>query len=587
MVYEDDAATYRFVYSGELKSLNYLTTANTDEFAIAANLVDGLIEYDSYGAIQPGLATDWTASEDNAIWTFHLRQDVQWRTHEGDVYAEVVADDFVAAMEYILDSNNESLTANIAYGVIDNAEKYYNGEITDFESVGIKALDEYTLEYTLKEPTPYFLSMLSYVCFFPANRDFLNEREDGFGTDHKNLLYNGAYILETFQPQARRVLTANEEYWDKENVFIKKIIATYNKEALTLAPELFIRGEIDSAAVPSVIVDEWMKDAEKATQLRPVRSGYYSYFYAFNFNPKFSAEYEPDHWRIAVNNRNFRKSIFHAFDRVAAMMTLEPYQPESNLLNTITPPNFIDLDGMDYTLLDPLKKFDKLNSFNKDLALEYKDRAMEELKDVLDFPIKVLMPYNSSSSSWGNRVQIIKQQMENLLGPDYIDIIIDSRPPTGFLSDTRRNGNYALLECNWGPDYADPQTYTVPFAPDGEYNWPNLAEGYKEANGKNIYENKINKATAEVVDIQRRYTLFAEAEAYFIEEAFVIPYAVSGGGYVASKLNPFESQYAPFGVAGERYKGQKLMDKAMNSDEYYEALERWQLERVQVLSEGK
>lgn len=577
---------YRTVYSGEITTLNYLVTSTTNEFALAANLVDTLIDYDKYGVPQPCLATEWEVSEDGLVWTFKLREGVKWVTHEGEEYAEVTAQDFVDAMKYILNPSNGSGTANIAYSVLKNAEEYYNGEITDFDQVGVKAVDKYTLQYTLKEPTPYFLSMLTYVCFFPANGQFLEEVGDKFGTDNVNFLYNGAYIMEIFEPQNRRVLIANDSYWDKENVHIKKLVETYNKEAATLAPELFLRGEVDYATISSDILDEWMSDPEKEAMVRPNRTSFYSYFYCFNFDPRFPEEYEPDNWKVVVNNKNFRKSLFHALDRKAAMLTAEPYDPEKRLSNTITPKNFVDLNGVDYTQLKSLAKFANTDSFNEKLALEYKEKALQELEGKAKFPVKILMPYNTGVSDWANRAQVIEQQMENLLGTDYIDIIIDPKPPTGFLQEVRRSGNYAFLECNWGPDYADPETYTDPFSPDGTYNWPHLAEGYKEANGKNTYENMVNEAKAERLDIEKRYKLFAEAEAFFIEEAFVIPYAVGGGGYSASRLNPFESLYSPFGVSGERFKGQKVLAKPMNSQEFTEALEQWEKERAEALKKA-
>ncbi|HHY78092.1 MAG TPA: peptide ABC transporter substrate-binding protein [Clostridiales bacterium] len=578
---------YRTLYSGEVTTLNYLKTATTNEFALAANLVDTLIDYDKYGVIQPCLATEWSVSDDGLVWTLRLREGVKWVTHEGKEYAEVVAQDFVDALKYILTSENESATANIVYSVIKNAEKYYNKEITDFSQVGVKALDKYTLQYTLEKPTPYFLSMLNYVCFFPVNGKFLEEMGERFGTDNTTLLYNGAYILETFEPQTRRILVANESYWDKENIHIKRITQTYNKESTTLAPELFLRGEVDYADISSSLIDEWMNDPAKRDMVRPNRTGFYTYFYAFNFDPRFPEEYEPDNWKIAVNNLNFRKSMFHALDRKAAMLTAEPYDPEKRISNTITPKNFVDLNGTDYTQLGSLAKFANTDSFNPKLALEYKEKAMEELKGKVKFPVKVLMPYNTSVVDWANRAQVIEQQMENLLGTDYIDIIIEPKPPTGFLAEVRRAGNYAFLECNWGPDYADPETYTDPFYPGGTYNWPEKAEGYLEANGKNKYTNMVDAAKAEVIDIEKRYTLFAEAEAFFIDQAFVIPYAVGGGGYSASRLNPFESQYSPFGVSAERYKGQRILEKPMNSEEFTAALQQWEKERAEALKAAK
>ncbi|TJX14201.1 peptide ABC transporter substrate-binding protein [Tissierella creatinini] len=578
--------SYNYVYSGELTTINYLVTASTNEFAVAANLVDSLVDYDKYGVARPGLATEWIVSEDSTVWTFKLRKGVKWVTHEGKEYAEVVAQDFVDSIEYILDSSNESQTSNIIYSVIKNAQRYYNGEIKDFSQVGVKALDKYTLEYTLEKPVPYFLSMVTYVCFLPVNGQFLEEVGDLFGTENYNLLYNGAYILDTFEPQNRRTLIANDTYWDKENVHIKRINATYNKEATNLAPELFARGDIDYAEIPSTILDDWMKDPVKTQLVRPNRTNYCSYFYCLNFNPKFSGEFEPENWKIAVNNLSFRKSMFHALDRRAAMLTQEPYDPDKRIINTITPKNFVDFEGVDYTQLDGLKELSDSGSFNKELALDFKKKAMVELDGKASFPIKVLMPYNTGSTEWANRAQVIEQQMENLLGRDFIDIIIDARPPTGFLSETRRNGNYAFLECNWGPDYADPETYTDPFTPDGTYNFPHLAEGYAEDNGKNIYENKVNAAKAERLDIENRLNLFAQAESFLINEAFVIPYSAGGGGYVASRLNPFESQYSPFGVSSERYKGQKVMKTPMNSQDFTKGLKLWEEERAQALKAG-
>ncbi len=103
--------------------------------------------------------------------------------------------------------------------------------------------------------------------------------------------------METFEPQTRRILVANENYWDKDNIFIERITHTFNKEAATLAPELFLRGEIDYASISSELAEEWLNDPEKKDLIRPERTGFYSYFYALNFDPQFEAQYEPDNWK--------------------------------------------------------------------------------------------------------------------------------------------------------------------------------------------------------------------------------------------------------------------------------------------------
>jgi len=574
---------YSTVYSDELTTLNYLVTASEVEFIASANLVDCLVDYDKYGVVKPALAKDWTVSSDGLVWTFNLREGVKWVTNEGKEYAEVQAQDFVDSMKYVLDKKNNSQTANIAYGALKNGEKYYNGEIKDFSQVGIKAKGKYQVEYTLGKSTPYFLSMLTYVCFMPVNGKFLAETGTKFGTDNKNLLYNGAYLLQTFEPQNSRVFVANDNYWDKANVFIKKLTYSYNKESATLSPELFTRGEISAAIIPTASIDEWMKDPTKKETVRPIATSFYTYFYAFNFDPKFDAKYEPENWKKAVNNLNFRKSLFNALDKKAAMMTSEPYEPERRLSNTITPKNFIDIKGVDYTQLGSLATTSSQNTFDAAKAKDFKTKAMAELKGKVTFPVKVVMPYNTATSDATNRAQVVEQQMETLLGKDFIDIVILPYPPTGYLDATRRAGNYSFMECNWGPDYADPQTYTDPFTTEGNYNKINLATEYKEANGKGKYENMVNVAKAEVLDINKRYNLFADAEQFLIDQAFVIPYSLGGGGFTASKLEPFTAPYSPFGVSSSKFKGQKIMDKAMNTETYNAGFKVWQTARAAAL----
>jgi len=588
---------YRTLYSGEITSLNYLTTATANEFALAANVIDTLVEYNKYGEVQPSLALSWEYDPQNLTYTFKLRENAKWVKADGSYYADVTAEDFVTAAKYILDSKNASSTANIFYSVIAGAEDYYLGTSTpeegkepypvkDFDTVGVKALDKYTLQYTLIEPVPYFESMLTYVCFMPVNAKFLEEKGADFGvaTSNENLLYCGAYYLQEFKPQQSRVYAKNTQNWDADNVFIDRIEQTYNKEASTISPELLSRGDTDDASITSTIASEWLADPEKSKLIRPVRqSGFYTYFWAFNFDPQFAAEYEPENWKIAVNNENFRQSIFWGLDRVKAKLVMEPDNPESIIFNTVTPPEFVSISGVDYTQMGKLSEFTALGADFKDeaKALQYKAAAMEELTAAgATFPIKMLMPYNPSSSSWAEECVVVEQQLEDLLGKDYIDIIVEAGPSTGFLA-TRRTGQYAFMKVNWGPDYADPNTYTDPFY-EGTYNWPNKATEYLDENGVSEYYKLVEAARAITDDLQARYDAYTVAEAFLIENAMLIPYGYDNGGYTASRLNPFESQFAPFGISNDRYKGQKLLDAPMSTDQYWDAYDAWQEERAKI-----
>ena len=589
---------YRTLYSGEATTLNYLITASTNEFAIAANVIDTLVEYDRLGQVQPSLAESWEVSEDGLIWTFHLRKGVKWVDGQANVVAEVTAQDFVDAAMYLLDANNASVTADIMYSVVEGAEDYYLGTttpeagkeaapVTEWETVGVKAVDEYTLQYTLNSPVPYFLSMTTYVTFMPVYGPFLQEKGEGFGlyTGNDTILYNGAYYISELKPQEKRVYTKNPENWDAEHVYIDVIEDTFNKESGTISPELYKRGEIDYASIDTAIARQWLQAADTADLLRPVRqSSFYSYFYALNFKPEFDAAYEPENWTIAVNNHNFRKAIFHGLDRVKAMLPTEPDNPESLVYNAVTPPNFVDLSGVDYINLGDLVPITELglNTFNEELAKEYAAKAKPELEAAgATFPIKILTSYNPSSSSWAEECQIVEQQLEALLGADFIDVIVEAGPSTGFLSAVRRSGNYALLKCNWGPDYADPETYTDPFKLGGSYNFPEFTTDTDEQ-GNNLFEvynAMVMDAKAITGDLASRYEAFAKAEAYLINAAFIVPFGYGNGGYIAARLNPFDSQYAPFGLSGERYKGQRVMDEPMNTEMYFDALDQWESER--------
>lgn len=574
---------YSALYSGEVTTLNYLITTTTNEFALSANLIDTLVEYDRYGQVQPSLAESWETSADGLVWTFYLRKNATWVDAAQNVVAGVTANDFISAAQYILNANNASSSANILYDNIVGAKAYYDGETADFSTVGIKALDDYTIEYTLLQPTPYFLSMVDYVCFMPVYGPFLAEQGENFGlaTGNDTLLYCGAYVLSEFAPQECRVLTKNSQNWDADNVTIDVLRFTYNKEAATISPELYLRGEIDSASIDQAIANEWLADPEKADYIRPSRpSSFYSYFYAFNFDPQFDAAYEPENWAKAVINENFRKSFYYGMDRLKAKMVVDAENAESLLYNSITPTNFVFYNGTDFVNMGALEPITALgtDTFQADKALEYRDLAIAELTEAgVTFPIKVLMPYNPSVSGWDEESQVVEQQLEALFGPDYIDIIVEAGPSSGFLTAVRRSGNYAFHRCNWGPDYSDPQTFTDPFVEGNSYQF-----AYKNSNMDEVmqgYYDLVEKAKAITDDMEARYLAFADVEAYLIDHAIVVPYGFGSGGYTASRIDPFTVPYTSAGISIERYKGAVLLDSPMNTDQYYDALDQWTAER--------
>jgi oligopeptide transport system substrate-binding protein len=544
---------YTALYDDEVDTLNYLVTSATNDLIIGANTIDSLVESDSTGKIIPAAAKSWEVSKDGLTWTFHLRKGQYWYDAEGNKKDPVTANDFVSAMSYVKDAQNKSAAAYMVDGWVEKAT----------------AVDDYTLEYKLVIPRPYFLTALQSSAYWPAPASLLEELGEDFGSDNTKLWYNGAYILSSFKSQKEHILTKNAGYWDKDNVHIEKITEKYNKDAATIAPEMFLSGKVDYAEITADILPEWREDTEKAANLSPMRvKRDYSYFYSFNFEPQFSEKYEPDNWTIAVNNENFRQAIFYGLDRANAMAVSYPDNPDrvlELLQKSITPEKFAvnETDGKDYVTYGDIAGIWSAESYNETAAKAFRDKAREELTAAgATFPVKVMFPYNAADQMWGKENLAIAKQLETTLGKDFIDVIVIKVTGESFLSSIRRSGNYALLKCNWGADYADPETFTAPFA-DG--NSMNFAYDTTEKFGVNTksettmaqikqYFKLVAAAKKEYSDTEARYEAFAKAEAYYINNAFVIPYGITGGGYQATRLNSFEGEYAPFGYAVNRFK---------------------------------
>ena len=618
---------YRQLYASEVTTFNYLYTGNTNDLQMSANTVDCLVEYDSYGVMIPSLAESWEANADNTEWTFHIRKGVKWVDYQGNEVADVTAHDWVTAAKYSNTAENEASNQYMYDGIVKNAQAYFNytayllesdngaktvdeegNEIkvvpeVKWEDVGVKATDDYTLVYTMEAPCAYFPSVLSYSSYMPVYEPFLTEQGKNFGaaTGPDTILYNGAFLMSEFAPQDHRTLVKNPTYWDKDNVFIDRLELRYNSTAGTIGPEQFIRGEVDYAELDASLLTSWLTDDNTYNMVSSSRPNVsYSYFYVFNFEPRFDASLDPDNWTLAVNNENFRQSIMHALDRVGALAVQDPQNPESIVNNTVTPPTFASGAGMDFTEYPALKAITDGDSFDADLALEYKAKAVEELTAAgCKFPVKVYMRYNPDTTNWDKECQVVEQQLENALGKDYIDVIVEAGPSTGFLGAVRRTGDFGLMKCNWGADYADPQTWTDPFSKTNTYNFMNqdasrsvgdVACDHKGAETQAIveeYYRLVDAAKAITTDEAARYTAFAEAEAHLINHAIIVPYSISFTGYVATRLNAFEGEYAPYGLALQRYKYQHLLEEPMNMAKFTAENDKWQTERAAALEANK
>ncbi len=632
-----DEQVYRSLYSSEVNTMNYLVSGTTYELVVGANTIDSLVENDTFGNILPCGAESWEVSEDGLTWTFHLRAGQYWYDADGNQKDPVTANDYVAAARYVCDSAMDCSNSYLMDGWIVNASELLTytaallanpveqgtevGEEQDLvvdangiiyegsdwnketekydtwtevpavtpEDLGVEAVDDLTLVYHMVKPRPYFLTALQFGTYWPAPASLLAELGENYGLDNYSMWFNGAYLLSEFKPQEKRIYTKNVNNWDAEHVYIERIEQIYNTEAATLEPEMFLRGEVDGAGIGSDIVADWMSDPEKSQMISTTRvTGDYSYFFGFNFEPKFDAEYEPENWVIAVNNENFRKAVFHGIDRDGYIAAKYPGDdPSIHKINTVTPKGFSVNNGKDYVFYGGLAKYTEGESFDPELAVQFRDAAKAELEAAgCKFPIKVPVNYNTSSTTWANCTMVLEQQLEGLLGADFIDIIVVPYSGSSFLGETRRNGNYALQELNWGADFMDPETWADPFDHKNSYNF--FCNETLEQDGINQYTKTeetaalidqyfelVAAAREETGDMDARYEAFAAAESFYIDHAIVVPGFISGGSYQATKLNAFEGQYAMMGQSSSRYKGQHVYKTAMSQDMYDAQYAEW------------
>ena len=625
-----DSTTYTVLYARQPATLNYLICSADPDLYHGTHCVDTLVEYDSRGKIREGLATSWEWDADTLTWTFHLR-DENWVDYTGAVLGPVTAQDFVDALAYLLNPDYASGTASLVTPYVAGAEDYYNycvwrnnanngtvaedgtryaidaaGTVTvtaadgstttcpavDFSSVGVAAVDEHTLTYTLNYDFPGFLSLLNYAPFEPAYGPMLAELGDQFCTSAETACNCGAFYLAEYTPLESWVMKKNPENYDKDNVYIDTVRYIYNQEALISGPEMVRRGEIDQATISSDILDSWLADdttKDMVSMERPETGK--SYFYFFNFLPYahqfpnwnttgVDAQYQPDNWAKAVNSTNFRKAFLYAINPAVTLAVTAPEGYENYKLHTITPPSFCaDSKGVDYTECGALAKV--TDHFNEATAKQYRDAAVQELTAAgATFPIKVQYPYNPAVVDWDKQCQVFKQQVEGVLndGFDFVEIIITQGPSDNFLNAVRRAGAYEFMSYYWGADYSDPETEVYPFyqeAGDRGTCYAFLRTGVEDgiitgetADYVMTYMDMVEKAKAITADLDARYAAFADAEAYLIENALVIPLSLPVPPYIATRLNLWEGQYAPTGFSSNRLKGIHILDHYVSMDEY-------------------
>ncbi len=633
---------YTYVYTTDIYQLDYLTAYEQPIHQHTTNFVDGLVEHNPLGQLVGALATSWTSNENKTVWTFKIRKNVKWVTVDGEVAGTVKADDWVAGMQHGADFKSE--TAYILQGVIKNYTEYYDGEISDFSQVGVKATDDYTLVYTLEESTPYFATMLSYSVLYGVNREFLESKGAGcklgdpnpstceFGTtEPSSILYNGAYLLSNNTAASVIEYTQNQTYWDKKNVFIPAVKLIYydgqDKQSLYRA---FDKG--DYVAAPVYTDDPAFYTAAKAKygdSIYVSRLNTTTYYITFNYNRRAYMNYDDgtatttagalksnktdkqkEDTKKAILNEDFRKAIFRATDRGALNKQSVGEDLKLNALrNVYTAPLFVSTStGKSYAELVSAEMtkisatefpagFDLSDSqdafYNLTLAKELMNKAVTTLGSTVDWPIVIDVNASLGSINIATRLAFKKMIEEAFPGKVLVDIHYATTnaeyTASFFYTETADQQNYDInLGSGWGPDYGDPKTYVNTLNPNngdllksfGLLNGLDKDVDVKTAAGFMAFGALNDAANAEYTNLDVRYQKYAAAEAYLIAHGIILPNVSQGGNYAVSRVLPYSGSYADYGISGDKFKWLQVTDHVITGEERAAAKAAWEKARA-------
>ena len=610
--------TFSYIYETDPDNLNYLTTGKAATANITSNVIDGLLENDRYGNFVPSMAEDWSVSKDGLTYTYTLRKDAEWYTSEGEEYAEVKAQDFVTGLKYAADKKSDGLY--LVQESIKGLDAYVKGEITDFSQVGIKALDDYTVQYTLNKPESFWNSKTTMGVLAPVNEEFLNSKGDDFakGTDPSSILYNGPFLLKSIVAKSSVEFEKNPNYWDKDNVHLDKVKLSFwdgqdtNKPTEAFKDGSFTMARLFPTSASYSETEKTFKDnivytqQDSTTYLVGTNIDRQSYKYTSK-----TTDEEKVSTKKALLNKDFRQAIAFGFDRTAYASQVNGASGATKLLrNLFVPPTFVQADGKNFGELVKQKLVtygDEWSNVNLDDAqdgLYNPDKAKAEFAKAkaalqaegVKFPIHLDMPVDQTNTTKVQRVQSFKQSVEENLGSDNVVIDIqqlqkDDVQNITYFAETAAGEDWDISDnVGWSPDYIDPSTYLdiiKPSVGENTKTYLGFDSGTNNAAAKQVgledYEKMVVEAGEETTDVSKRYEKYAAAQAWLTDSALLIPTTSQTGRPMLSKMVPFTLPFAYSGNKGMSeallYKYLEVQDKAVTTDEYQKAQEKWLKEK--------
>lgn len=466
----DAAKTISLNAGMEPTGLNTLTSTYAIEFSLFKHMYENLVTLDDDDNTVPGAAESWDYDEDTLTYTFHLRKDGVWTN--GD---PVTAKDFEFAWSQAL---NPDVASDYAYFLyfIKNAEKYFNGEVA-WDEVGVKVVDDYTLEVTMEQPTPYALFLFSFSTLAPINQRFYEAvGADLYSTEAQYFCTNGPFALTEWSHNDKIVMQKNDAWHGAADVEVEEIdwkIITDANAALSS----FLAGDLDMVGLGT---GELIKQAEAAGATIQSYTDGTSFYIYFNNNDQY------------LSNVNLRRALFNAIDEQKEIDTV--WQNDNEPMTSFTAPGVSATDGTSFA-----GKVGELYAPSRDQekAKEYLATALSELGCTVDELSAHLSIDCGDSATSIAEASFYQEQWRQVLG---IEVTVNSMI-TKQGSQNRKTGNYVMSITGWGPDYNDPNTFLDLWVTDGGNNQTGFS----------------NERYDELIDLAAKETDLEKRESYFIE----------------------------------------------------------------------
>ena len=596
----------------ELESWNMLYTQKAEDANVVTNLWDGLLSFDRYGKVVPAIASSWEHNEDATVWTFHLRDDVDWVDCNGEVKAHLTSKDFLVGFEWVMNAiKNEANNTSMPNDTIVGAYEYY--ELTKkagdaaadmtYEDmlaagVGIEAPDDYTLVFTCPSACPYFDTVAAYNSFYPVAPALIEELGvDGFRScDNTTMWYNGPYVVEEHIQGNTKSYIPNPNYYDAANVsrFERFTVTMISDGSISL--QLYQNRELDEVDLGESSITTIQSDPsnEYNQQLCEKRAKKFSYCFIFNYDKKNTDGTPDENWNKAIANKAFRQCFSKG-------MVLNKFFARYNPINPLKCENdFFTMkglcytsDGTDYTNLVAKemgldgeaydgKTMKRLRANNGDIT-ELKKQAMEELSAIgVTFPVHCSYYILAGSTSALDSATVLKQCFTDSFGDDFIVLDVNT-----FVSSTMKEvvapKLQSFVHMGWGADFGDPINFLTQIIvhDDNAYyscNMTNIAGIVN--NGPASYQTElvaayekftdlVNEGRAIVDDTDARYAAFAKAEAYFLDENLIFP-TVYDITWCLTHVNEYSKINAMYGPCNYKAVNWETSEEAYTTEQYDE-----------------